>query len=106
LLAMSLCEFKPPIYENVSSIAAHTDRRFLSLRWWLASDLAEQDFQLSLDLGRNLPEVAASALRSRGVDYVILSSLCASEAWREAQSGPDFAQVYANSSFFLLRVTR
>jgi len=111
LLAMSLCEWKPPMYENIYSIAAHTDRRFLSLggthvAYYEMTDLVEQDLQLSIELGRDFPEVAASALRARGVDYVILSSRCTSEAWRQALSGPNFVGLYENPSFFLLRVTR
>ena len=111
LMAMSLCEWQPPMFENIYSVAAHSDRRFLSLGGvhvvtHYMNDLVKRDVDLSLNLGRNSPKSAADALRARGVEYVILTSSCTSKEWRSAVTGPDFALVHANSSFFFLRVTR
>jgi len=109
LLAVALCDGVSFNCDNVYSIAAHSDRRFLSLGGthvgaYRMDETMKEDLRLSLDLGTSEPEDAAGALRARGVGYVVLNSARVSFAWQSALGGPDFLELYRNSSFRLLQL--
>lgn len=109
LLAFALCDGVSFNCDNIYSIAAHADRRFLSLGGthigaYRMDETMKEDLRLSLDLGTGAPEDAAGALRARGVEYVVLNSARVSPAWQLALGGPNFFELYRNSSFRLLQL--
>jgi hypothetical protein len=115
LIAYSICE--PAKQSDLTRtncqkplpLAAYSERRFLHLVafsdfWGFSSEAERIDFELSRSILEYTGETAVNALRSRGVDYVVIDLDRVNAEWYLGAVRAGALALYSNSEMTLLEI--